>query len=233
MSEPDFDTSGKVPLRRSRFRSTFRPLGCDVCRASYSGLVEYGAEGWVHIMRCPICGTFWSDRQKSFVAVTQEDADLELAGESFRPAELPSVLDVIAEPPGDRDDDGRWTLPPLPQGLYSGVNGGKLWQVEALAFVADVLLDVPVGSVTHRFQTLHRDEVVQGMPIRMDDYGTSLNIPLDWELLVSKVDLGRYFTHDAASDGLRFVRAIGSNTRYYSARGPAEIVTTARAPRRS
>jgi len=46
MTEPDFDTSGDVPLRRARFRSTFQLLGCEVCWNRYDGalnlLVERG-----------------------------------------------------------------------------------------------------------------------------------------------------------------------------------------------
>lgn len=229
---PDFDTSGEVPLRRARFRAAYRLPGCESCRAgAASGMgnfLEYAAEGWTRIVQCPICGQLWSDNQRSLVATWPEDAALELAGEPPEPRELPPILDVIAEDPGVKDDLGRWSLPPLPQGRYSGANGARLWWAESHAFVADVLMGVEPGSTTHRFVTTHREEVASGMPIRMDDYCLRLDIPLDWELLTSKVDLGRFYSVDAPSYGQRFVRAIGPNSRFYAVRGAGEIVTTAR-----
>lgn len=230
--EPEFDLSGPIPLRRSRFRRAYVPNGCDVCRAQATSnpysIPEVDRRGWTTIRRCALCGGLWMDTDRSSIAISPDQARRALQGnvEAKGREGLPPTVLVIAEPSSDRDASGRLTLPPLPQGLESGIRGGILWQLEALAFVADVLLGQSPGTGEHRFTMQHRRELVNGILNTIDDYGMTLDVPLDWERLVSEVDLGQHFTPDPASTGQRFVRAIGSNSLYYSVRGPGEIVTT-------
>jgi hypothetical protein len=227
----DFDLTGQVPLRISRFRSIWSERGCVICRhmalSNPYAMPIFAERGRTVVRRCEACGCLWLQTERASIAITQEESDALIAADPVQLPPWPSVIDVVSEPPGEPDETGRWTLPPYPQGDDPWRRNGKLWEAEALAMVADVLLgEVPGSGRRHRFTMQRREEVVHGIQMRMDAYGTSIPISLDWDALVARVNLARAFTRDTASEGTPRARAVGTNTALYSVRGPGEIVTT-------
>lgn len=239
MSEVVSDVTGRPRLVGWRSRPRPDRGGCERCRWDGScprppALVSVGTSAayWAEVYRCRACGGFRMTLERGATRLSADEAEWVLGAEPGAvptPEPLPPVLEVVAEP-ADRGPDGRWLLPPMPEGLDVGTRGGDLWYLECLALVGDVVYGEEPGS-RGRVHTSRWTEQASGPSgSRVQTRGWRIDVPfrMDATRVWDTVDVGRALSHNhwlepgAPRNGL--VEAIGALAGFVPVRGGHELV---------